>query len=36
MLKWANDQPAPWNVHCCHLAEAWAAREWAQGHALLP
>lgn len=36
VLKWASDQPAPWDVHCCQFEEGKAAREWAQAHALLP
>ena len=36
VLTWRGGEPAPWDVHLCHLPEACAVRAWAAEHSLLP
>ena len=36
VLTWRSSEPAPWDVHLCHLPEACAARSWAQERGLMP
>lgn len=36
VLTWRGGEPAPWDVHLCHLPEACAVRVWAEERGLLP